>query len=55
MFPEAMARSRVPRPIGRPRTTPDVVLADKASSSRAIRTSLRRRGIRAVIREVVDG
>ncbi|WP_373303848.1 IS5 family transposase [Streptomyces cavourensis] len=48
-FPEVMARLRVPRPIGRPRTTPNVVLADKAYSSRAIRTRLRRRGIRAVI------
>lgn len=48
-FPEAMARLRVPRPIGRPRTTPVMVLADKAYASRAIRTHLRRRGIRAVI------
>ncbi|WP_443079830.1 IS5 family transposase [Streptomyces sp. P9-A4] len=48
-FPDVMARLRVPRPIGRPRTTPDAVLADKAYSSRAIRTSLRQRGIRAVI------
>jgi hypothetical protein len=44
-----MARLRVPRPIGRPRTTPDVVLADTANSSRAIRSHLRRRGIKAVI------
>ena len=35
--------------IGRPRTRPDVVLADKAYSSRAIRGHLRKRGIRAVI------
>ncbi len=48
-FPEVMAQLRVPRPIDRPRTTPYVVLADKAYSSRAIRTHLRRRGIRAVI------
>lgn len=48
-FPEVMTQLRVPRPIDRPRTTPDVVLADKAYSSRAIRTHLRRRGIRAVI------
>jgi transposase len=39
----------VPRQRGRPRTTPDVVLADKAYSSRAIRKHLRKRGIRAVI------
>ncbi|WP_436840477.1 IS5 family transposase [Streptomyces flavofungini] len=48
-FPEAMARLRVPRLRGRPRTRPDVVLTDKAYSSRAIREHLRRRGIRAVI------
>ena len=34
---------------GRPRTRPDAVLADKAYSSRAIRTHLSRRGIKAVI------
>ncbi|MFD8733465.1 IS5 family transposase [Streptomyces sp. NPDC059618] len=34
---------------GRPRTRPDAVLADRAYSSRAIRSHLRRRGIRAVI------
>lgn len=44
-----MARLRVPRRRGRPRTRPDVVLADKAYSSRAIRNHLRKRGIRAVI------
>ncbi|MFF2654936.1 IS5 family transposase, partial [Streptomyces sp. NPDC058045] len=53
-FPEVMARLRVPRPIGRPRTTPNVVLADKAYSSRAIRTLLRQRGIRAVIPQPSD-
>ncbi|MFJ8709907.1 IS5 family transposase [Streptomyces anulatus] len=53
-FPEVMARIRVPRPVGRPRTTPDVVLADKAYSSRAIRPQLRQRGIRAVILQPSD-
>ncbi|WP_159073595.1 IS5 family transposase [Streptomyces sp. RTd22] len=48
-FPDVMARTRVPRRTGRPRTAPDMVLADKAYSSRAIRTHLRRRRIRAVI------
>ncbi|MFD5518802.1 IS5 family transposase [Streptomyces sp. NPDC127066] len=48
-FTAVMARLRVPRRRGRPRTRPDVVLADKACSSRAIREHLRRRGIRAVI------
>ncbi|EFL37346.1 IS4 family Transposase [Streptomyces griseoflavus Tu4000] len=48
-FTDVMARLRVPRRRGRPRTRPDVVLADKAYSSRAIRNHLRKRGIRAVI------
>ncbi|MFD5514628.1 IS5 family transposase [Streptomyces sp. NPDC127066] len=48
-FTDVMARSRIPRPRGRPRTRPDVILADKAYSSRAIREHLRKRGIRAVI------
>lgn len=34
--------------------TPDVVLADKAYSSRAIRIRLRQRGIRAVIPQPAD-
>ncbi|MFI7140719.1 IS5 family transposase [Streptomyces massasporeus] len=53
-FMEVMARLRVPRGRGRPRTRPDMVLADKAYSSRAIRNHLRRRGIRAVIPERAD-
>ncbi|MFD7886559.1 IS5 family transposase [Streptomyces bauhiniae] len=53
-FPEVMARLRVPRPIGRPRITPDAILADKAYSSRAIRTHLSQRGIRAVIPQPSD-
>ncbi|WP_443080943.1 IS5 family transposase [Streptomyces sp. PTD9-10] len=48
-FTAVMARLRVPRRRGRPRTRPDVVLADRAYSSRAIRDHLRKRGIRAVI------
>lgn len=48
-FAKVMARLRVPRRHGRPRTRPDVVLADKAYSSRAIRDHLSKRGIRAVI------
>ncbi|ALO06001.1 putative transposase [Streptomyces venezuelae] len=48
-FTHVMARLRVPRRRGLPRTRPDVVLADKAYSSRAIREHLRKRGIRAVI------
>jgi transposase len=49
-----MARIRVPRPVGRPRTTPGLVLADKAYSSRAIRRHLRRRGIQTVIPQPAD-
>ncbi|WP_079052529.1 IS5 family transposase [Streptomyces regalis] len=48
-FESVMAALRVPRPTGRPRTRPVMVLVDKAYSSRAIRGRLRRRGIRAVI------
>ncbi|MEU5738900.1 IS5 family transposase [Streptomyces tendae] len=46
-FTEVISRLRVPRPRGRPRTRPDLVLADKAYSSHAIREHLRKRGIRA--------
>ncbi|MGQ5580744.1 transposase [Streptomyces sp. ECR3.8] len=47
-FETVMADIRVPRSgPGRPRTRPDVVLADRAHSSRAIREHLRQRGIRA--------
>lgn len=49
-----MAAIRVPRPVGRPRTRPDAVLADKAYSSRAIRAHLRDREIRAVIPQPAD-
>ncbi|WP_431905546.1 IS5 family transposase [Amycolatopsis thermoflava] len=55
MFEPLMARLQVPRQGGgRARTRPDRVRADKAYSSRAIRTHLRRRGIRAVIPEPAD-
>ncbi|MFE5297217.1 IS5 family transposase [Streptomyces sp. NPDC056632] len=54
-FEAVMAAIRVPRKgPGRPRTRPDVVLADRADSSRAIRSHLRRRGIRAVIPQPSD-
>lgn len=50
-----MSRRRVPRSgLGRPRTRPVAVLADRACSSRAIRSHLRRRGIRAVIPQPCD-
>ncbi|WP_425411417.1 IS5 family transposase [Longispora albida] len=53
-FETVMAAIRVPRPTGRPRVRPTVVMADKAYSSRAIRRHLRRRGIRAVIPQPSD-
>ena len=49
-----LGRLRVARPVGRPRTRPEAVLGDKAYSSRAIRTHLRARGIKAVIPEPAD-
>lgn len=39
---------------GRPRTRPDAVVGDKAYSSRAIRTELRTRRVRAVIPQPSD-
>lgn len=47
---------RVPRPgnVGRPRTRPDSVTADKAYSSRANRSALRGKRIRATIPEPND-
>ncbi len=49
-----LAELRVAGATGRPRTRPDAVRADKAYSSRAIRTHLRDRGITAVIPEPAD-
>jgi transposase len=54
MFEPLMAGLRVARPVGRARTRPDALRGDKAYSSRAIRTHLRRRGITAVIPEPDD-
>jgi DDE family transposase len=49
-FELTLAQIAVPRTgLGRPRTRPDAVLADKAYSSRAIRAHLSRRKIKAVI------
>jgi transposase len=54
-FEPVMARIRIRRRgRGRPRTRPGRVLADKAYSSKAIRTHLRRRRITAVIPEPAD-
>ena len=55
MFPTLLQHLRVTRcGPGRPRTTPDAVLADKAYSARAHRRLLRSRGITAVIPEPSD-
>ncbi|MEV2235512.1 IS5 family transposase [Streptomyces phaeochromogenes] len=54
-FETVMSRIRVPRTgPGRPRTRPLAILADRVYSSRAIRTHLRRQGIRAVIPQRSD-
>lgn len=53
-FPAVLNRIRVAGPAGRPRTRPAAVAADKAYSSKANRTYLRRRGIMAVIPEKKD-
>jgi transposase len=54
MFEPLMAQLRIARPVGRARTRPDRLRGDKAYSSRAIRSHLRRRGIIAVIPEPDD-
>ena len=54
-FEPVLDAIRVPREgVGRPRCRPDRVLADKAYSSRANRSYLRRRGIAATIPEPAD-
>ncbi|MGW3500186.1 transposase [Streptomyces globisporus] len=54
-FGQVLDGIRTPRlGTGRPRTTPDRVLGDKAYSSRAVRHLLRRRGIAATIPERRD-
>jgi transposase len=55
MFPHLMNHLKVNQPgPGRPRTRPDRMRGDKAYSSRAIRSLLRRRRITAVIPEPAD-
>ncbi|WP_425556150.1 transposase [Kitasatospora nipponensis] len=53
-FEYVMAALRVPRQVGRPRTWPHVVLADRAYSSRAIREHLHKRSSRTVIPQPAD-
>lgn len=54
MFLPLMNQLRIGRETGRPRTRPNAVRDDKAYSSRAIRSHLRSRGIKAVIPEPDD-
>ena len=55
MLPALLGALRVARVgPGRPRTTPDALLGDKAYSSRGTRAMLRARGITAVIAEPAD-
>lgn len=53
-FVPVLQKVRVRLPVGRPRTRPDAVAADKAYSSRANRSYLRKRNIKAVIPEKKD-
>ena len=54
-FAPVLDRIKVRGPLGRPRTRPDAVAADKACcSSRKNRAYLRRRGIKPVIPEKAD-
>jgi transposase len=53
-FIPVLKKLRVRGPVGRPRTRPDAVTADKAYSSRRNRAHLRQRGIKAVIPEKKD-
>jgi transposase len=53
-YAEATLRSiKVPQPRGRPRTRPKELIADKAYDSRALRESLRKRGIKPTIPVVI--
>ncbi len=53
-FIPVLGKLRVRLTVGRPRTRPDAVAADKAYSSRSNRTYLRKRNIKAVIPEKKD-
>lgn len=53
-FIRALGKARGRGPVGRPRTRPDAVAADKAYSSRGNRTHLCKRRIKAVIPEKKD-
>lgn len=48
-FCNVLGKIKVRGPVGRPRTRPDAVAADKAYSSRGNRAHLRKKGIKGVI------
>ena len=54
MLPDTIATIRVPGKVGRPRTRPSRVIADKGYPSKKNRAFLRRRGIKATIPERDD-
>ena len=54
MLVPTLEQIRVPGPVGRPRTRPDQVLADKGYPSKANRAWLRAHGIAATIPERDD-
>ncbi|WP_423218957.1 IS5 family transposase [Xylanimonas ulmi] len=54
MLAQVLADIRVPRPFGRPRTTPDAVVADRAYTSGINRRMLAARGIKTVIPQKKD-
>ena len=53
-FEPVLGRIKIRVPVGRPRTRPDAVAADKAYSSGKNRVYLRKRGIKPVIPEKID-
>ncbi|MFF3441778.1 transposase [Streptosporangium sp. NPDC002721] len=53
-FRAVLSRIKVRLRVGRPRTLPGAVAADKAYSSRSNRVYLRQRGIKAAIPEKSD-
>ncbi|MFD8546041.1 IS5 family transposase [Streptomyces sp. NPDC059649] len=53
-FQTVLGKIRIPGPVGRPRTRPEPIAADRAYSSKGNRAYLRRRCITAVILEKID-
>ncbi|GGV28508.1 hypothetical protein GCM10010260_81140 [Streptomyces filipinensis] len=53
-FQTVLGKIRISGPVGRPRTRPEAIAADRAYSSKGNRAHLRRRRITAVIPEKID-